>query len=395
MKIALMTEGTYPFAFGGVSVWCDQLIRGMPGYDFHVVALVAHGGRAAGLGAARQRRLDGQVAAVGAAAGARGHRGGAGARRTPGPVAAPADRDPARLPRGCPADRFAGVLRELHEYSSQRGYLSASLASDRAIRLLAGAWRDRWPQDGRPPDGRSVPTLHDAVTALQLLDHSLRPLCYAAGPGGPRARGGQRAGRAAGAGREVAARRAGAAHRARHLPARAVPAAPQEPVPVAGQGALPELSCASSARPATRRRRPSRRATSYNRRWEERLGAEPSRIRTVYNGVDPANFPAVDGEPGVPTISWVGPDRSDQGPGNAAARVRPGAQGDPGGETAAVRIGAARAARPTCSVVRRSPPNSASPVPRRSRAGSRTSATPTRPVASWCCAASPRVSLTA
>ena len=40
MKIALMTEGTYPFAFGGVSVWCDQLIRGMPGYDFHVVALV-------------------------------------------------------------------------------------------------------------------------------------------------------------------------------------------------------------------------------------------------------------------------------------------------------------------------------------------------------------------
>ena len=41
MKIALMTEGTYPFAFGGVSVWCDQLIRGMPGYEFHVVALVA------------------------------------------------------------------------------------------------------------------------------------------------------------------------------------------------------------------------------------------------------------------------------------------------------------------------------------------------------------------
>ena len=41
MKIALMTEGTYPFAFGGVSVRCDQLIRGMPGYEFHVVALVA------------------------------------------------------------------------------------------------------------------------------------------------------------------------------------------------------------------------------------------------------------------------------------------------------------------------------------------------------------------
>jgi glycosyltransferase involved in cell wall biosynthesis len=45
---------------------------------------------------------------------------------------------------------------------------------------------------------------------------------------------------------------------------------------------------------------------AYNRRWEERLGAEPSRIRTVYNGVDPACFPPVVGEPGVPTISWVG-----------------------------------------------------------------------------------------
>lgn len=37
----MMTEGTYPFGFGGVSVWCDQLIRGMPGYDFHLVAIVA------------------------------------------------------------------------------------------------------------------------------------------------------------------------------------------------------------------------------------------------------------------------------------------------------------------------------------------------------------------
>jgi polysaccharide biosynthesis protein PelF len=44
----------------------------------------------------------------------------------------------------------------------------------------------------------------------------------------------------------------------------------------------------------------------YNRRWEERLGADPARIRTVYNGVDPANFPALDGEPKAPTISWVG-----------------------------------------------------------------------------------------
>ena len=32
MKIALVSEGTYPYAMGGVSVWCEQLIKGMPDY---------------------------------------------------------------------------------------------------------------------------------------------------------------------------------------------------------------------------------------------------------------------------------------------------------------------------------------------------------------------------
>ena len=43
MDVALIGEGTYPHQFGGVSVWTDQLIRGMPGYRFRVVALVATG----------------------------------------------------------------------------------------------------------------------------------------------------------------------------------------------------------------------------------------------------------------------------------------------------------------------------------------------------------------
>jgi len=28
MDIALAAEGTYPHQFGGVSVWCDQMVRG-------------------------------------------------------------------------------------------------------------------------------------------------------------------------------------------------------------------------------------------------------------------------------------------------------------------------------------------------------------------------------
>jgi hypothetical protein len=39
MRIALITEGTYPFVEGGVSVWCDQLIRGLQEMEFEVIAL--------------------------------------------------------------------------------------------------------------------------------------------------------------------------------------------------------------------------------------------------------------------------------------------------------------------------------------------------------------------
>ncbi|WP_245872144.1 GT4 family glycosyltransferase PelF, partial [Streptomyces alboverticillatus] len=44
----------------------------------------------------------------------------------------------------------------------------------------------------------------------------------------------------------------------------------------------------------------------YNRRWEEHGGTPSDRIRTVYNGVDPAAFPPAGPEPEVPTLSWAG-----------------------------------------------------------------------------------------
>jgi hypothetical protein len=169
MKIVLITEGTYPFAFGGVSVWCDQLIRGMAACDFHLIALVATDAETP------VWPLPDNVVSM---------------RKVPlwGPVPLPAvrrrDRPPQRVLRelvdvllGPPAhtgSRFVGVLRELHEFSLRAGNQRICLAGDEAVRLLAGAWRDRWPADGPPP-----PTLHDAVTALQLLEHSLRPLCIA------------------------------------------------------------------------------------------------------------------------------------------------------------------------------------------------------------------------
>jgi len=302
MKIALMTEGTYPFAFGGVSVWCDQLIRGMPGYDFHVVALV---------GTAAEPpvwELPGNVVSLvklplwGPAR--VGRRGGARRAGLPPRLLRQLIEILLDSPAGAP-DLFGGVLRELHEYSSRYGPLSTSLGSDRAIRLLAGAWRDRWPQDGRPPDGRTAPTLHDAATALQLLDHSLRPLCYQpvlADLGHAVANGLSLLPALAAKwqhGVPVLLTEHGVYLREQYLQHRRSPY--RWPVKALYLSFLRQL-CVTGYQEAAA----ITPGNAYNRRWEERLGAEPSRIRTVYNGVDPASFPAVDGEPGVPTISWVG-----------------------------------------------------------------------------------------
>ena len=41
MRVALITEGTYPFVHGGVSVWCDHLIRRLPDVEFDLYAIAA------------------------------------------------------------------------------------------------------------------------------------------------------------------------------------------------------------------------------------------------------------------------------------------------------------------------------------------------------------------
>jgi glycosyltransferase involved in cell wall biosynthesis len=46
--------------------------------------------------------------------------------------------------------------------------------------------------------------------------------------------------------------------------------------------------------------------SSYNRRWQVRNGADPERIRTMYNGVDPDEFPVAVGEPDLPTVVFMG-----------------------------------------------------------------------------------------
>ncbi len=175
MKIAMMTEGTYPHGFGGVSVWCDQLIRGMPGYDFHLVAIVATGSEQAVWPLPANVTSMVRVMLWGPPPARRALGGGMPVRLLRGLVDTLLDSSPKAQPH------FADVLRDVFEYA-QRGDLTADLISDKAIKVLSEAWRDRW-----PGAAQSAPADADA------------------------------------------------GHRARGIPARAVFAKQQEPLPVAGE----------------------------------------------------------------------------------------------------------------------------------------------------------------
>jgi glycosyltransferase involved in cell wall biosynthesis len=39
LKVLLATEGTYPYAAGGVTTWCERLLAGLPDHDFTVLAI--------------------------------------------------------------------------------------------------------------------------------------------------------------------------------------------------------------------------------------------------------------------------------------------------------------------------------------------------------------------
>jgi len=293
MKVALMTEGTYPHQFGGVSVWCDQLVRGMPEYDFRLVALVATEAEQVVWSLPDNVTSMVTLPLWGPPPARSGSGSGLSSQLLQQFVDVLLDSSPQ-------AQRhFGDVLHDLFDYSRQ-GNLSAGLASEKAVRLLNEAWHDRW-----PGSGQAAPTLHDAVTAMQLLDHSLRPLCHTPV-------------------------QADVVHAVTNglgvLPALASKWQHGTPVVVTEHGVyLREQYLQNLKSPyrwpvkavylAFMRRlcalgyREAETVTPgniYNRRWEERLGAEPAHIRTVYNGVDPANFPPLDGEPEGPVISWVG-----------------------------------------------------------------------------------------
>lgn len=293
-RVTLLTEGTYPHSHGGVSVWCDQLVTGMPDIEFDVIAVTGTGREPIVWDLPDHVRGVVSVPMWGAPPEGRPPRGRSRRR-----LADAYERFLTALVDPGAEDGFTPALHTLARAAAD-GELSAFLRGDSAIAILTAVWT-------RP--GLAVrearPTLHDALTATALLEHALRPL--AAPPpqdGVAHAVSGGVAVLPGLAARErhgvpLLLTEHGVYLRERYLGYRTAPYRwPVKAVILGFFRLLAEESYRKAAliTPGNR----------YNRLWEEQGGADPESIRTVYNGVDPAAFPPAGPEPETLTLSWAG-----------------------------------------------------------------------------------------
>ncbi|QIQ02804.1 glycosyltransferase [Streptomyces liangshanensis] len=188
MRIGLLTDGGYPYATGESRLWCDRLVRGLARHEFDLYALSrdsrqersgwiqlpphvrrvrtaplwapADDGRTYGR---RDRRRFaahfGQLATAVCAAGS--IRAGLGPARGPGGDAAGPG----------PGDTFGDGLYGLADLARERGGLYAALRSEVAVRILEAACRA--PGARRGVQHATVP---DYLAFADRLERALRPL---------------------------------------------------------------------------------------------------------------------------------------------------------------------------------------------------------------------------
>ncbi|MFJ7985478.1 GT4 family glycosyltransferase PelF [Streptomyces sp. NPDC094447] len=302
--VTMLTEGTYPHVHGGVSTWCDQLVRGMPEVDFEILALTGSGREPVTWELPPNVTRHTAYPLWGIPQGPTAPGLLAAARR---PLRGPARRrfldayerlllallDPEA---GCD---FGAGLYELAELARQ-GRLTQALRSEAALRSLMWIWTMP-----HLPTLAARPTVHDALTATDLLEHALRPLAARiAGDGVAHAVSSGLATLPALAAQHFEGvpfllTEHGIYLRERYLGYRTE--AQRWPVKALMLGFYRELNTLGY-----RKADLITPCNQYNRRWEERGGAPADRIRTVYNGVDPALFPEAGPEPETPTLSWCG-----------------------------------------------------------------------------------------
>ncbi|TWD80177.1 glycosyltransferase involved in cell wall biosynthesis [Kribbella amoyensis] len=289
MDVVLINEGTYPYVPGGVSTWCDKLVNGLGEHTFDLVTLVASGNERP------QWELPANVRSL---------------RAVPlwGPASTRRRRD--YQPRVIRAVRalLGGIVRdELDMFEIglfKLALLAAEMDLGPALRSadLLTELLTVWPAADRQ-DNLSV---HDALTAVTLLERSLLPLtvrletqpdlCHAVSNGLPTMVALAEKWRH---GTPFVMSEHGVYLRERYLAFQDLEL-PQS-VRFVVLGFLRMLTAvgyrnADFVAPVA----------EFNARWAERLGADPEIILPVYNGVDPQAYQELTDEPRVPTISWVG-----------------------------------------------------------------------------------------
>ncbi|MDP9416832.1 MAG: GT4 family glycosyltransferase PelF, partial [Actinomycetota bacterium] len=297
MRVTLLNEGTYPYVRGGVSVWCDQLVRALPDVEVDLLTLTSTGCEVPSWELPANVRSLRSVPLWGELPAGRAPRGPA--RRAI--LHAFADLAEAIAARdGAGADAcFSSALRRLVE-PARAGSLSHVLRSDEAVMTLAKMWRR-----GRDPRRTPVLSLHEALSATVLLEHSLRPLAvrlepmdltHAVANGLPALVGVVAKWES---GTPMLMSEHGVYLRERYLSYRESALGPGTRAVLLGFfRRLSALGYREAEYVAP--------VSDFNRRWEERGGAAPGTVVTVHNGVDPERFPPLPGEPAEPVLTWVG-----------------------------------------------------------------------------------------
>jgi polysaccharide biosynthesis protein PelF len=309
LDVALITEGTYPFHDGGVSVWCDQMVRGLAPDRFHIEAITA------GIDDTVCWQFPENVVGV---------------RRIPLWGRTDRIRPAAHLDKslrdvlspflmsinnGDADGLFLPSLRTLAGFARE-GVLSEALCSNAAIELAIDAMRfPRWSLisakrrathvlrqfNAAPP----APTIADASTVLTFLEHFLRPLavvppdvdlCHASSNG-------LSALIAMAAkwehGTPFLLTEHGVYLRERYMEY------PPEKTPQAQRSfllgfykrlALAAYQMADAIAPGS----------DYNRRWLQANGAAVHKIQPIHNGIDVNEFASTAANTEHPTLVWVG-----------------------------------------------------------------------------------------
>ncbi|WLQ40816.1 DUF3492 domain-containing protein [Streptomyces laculatispora] len=353
MRIGLLTDGGYPYATGESRLWCDRLVRGLAQHEFDLFALsrtaeqeargwvqlpfqvsrvrtaplwiadedtlglhaprrllsrLLTGGGARSYGRRERRRFTTHftalATAVCAAGATGGERGEAGGTAGPGGYG-----DGGRAAAGAGDARFTAGLYGLAELACEHGGLPAALRSETAVRILEAACRA--PGTGRTVQAATVP---DLLAFAAELDRVLRPLsldwydeeslgavdlCHATS-GGAAALPGLLAKRFFGV--PLLVTEHSVQLRSHYLAAAGTPlSAPVRALLANFHGRL--------AAEVYRQAALITPGNTHARRWQERCGAEPAKVRTVYPGMESGRFAALgenEGDGGPDTLVWVG-----------------------------------------------------------------------------------------